>query len=131
MWQLKRLELTKLAATFSDNEVGGGGQDYLIEFKTMNSAPMYVIPVILSSNPRSTQFTLKVIDGDKLNGEVNLSAGHYDVKVYKQDSATNLNPSHVSVEGLVYIGDAFVEAATSSAPIYYSRELHTAIYYER
>jgi hypothetical protein len=123
MWQLKRLELTKLAATFSDNEVGGGGQDYLIEFKTMNSAPMYVIPVILSSNPRSTQFTLK--------GEVNLSAGHYDVKVYKQDSATNLNPLHVSVEGLVYIGDAFVEAATSSAPIYYSRELHTAIYYER
>jgi len=131
MWQLRRNTVSLLAATFNDNEIGGVGASYLIEFSTMDSAPLYVIPVILSDIVRATRFSLNIVDGNPANGEIMLKVGHYDVKVYRQDSEVNLNPLHPSVEGCVFIGDAFVESAALSEPTFYMREFAKSIYYDR
>ena len=132
MLQLKRGIVNKLTSNLRDTEIGGSGSDYLIEFKTMNSTSIFVIPVVLSDTDRATQFTLELIpDGDSEQGQIELRHGHWDVKVYRQDSATNLDPEDSSVDGLVFETQAFVERGEGDEkPIFYKVTIPDAIYYE-
>ena len=96
-----------------------------------NQEAHYVVPIILSDTTRSTQFTIELNEvEDALNGVIQLRSGHYDVNVYRQASAANLDP--LNTDGIVFTCEAFVELATGeSEPIYYSNTIVTATYYER
>lgn len=133
MWQLVRDTVNTLAATFQDNEVDGSGVNYLIEFSALDQTPIYTLAQVLVDSARSTQFTVELNSTeDAVNGIIQLRPGHYDVNVYKQTNATNLDPTDGVVDGLIFTGEAFVEnATTESQPIYYSNTLSAATYYER
>jgi hypothetical protein len=92
-----------------------------------------VIAQILVDTARSTQFTIELnATEDAANGIIQLRPGHYDVNVYRQTNATNLDPTDGVVDGLIFTGEAFVEAATAeSDTIYYSNTISAATYYER
>lgn len=133
MLQLTRNSVNTLSATFQDNEIAGNGTTYMIGFTSLNQEADYVIPIILSDTTRSTQFTIELnATEDAANGVIQLVSGHYDVNVYRQTSATNLDPLDASVDGIIFTCEAFIELATGeSAPIYYSNTIATATYYER
>jgi hypothetical protein len=132
MWQLTRNSVNELAATFQDVELAGIGADYLVEFSALDQTAIYVMAQVLVDTSRSTQFTIELNSTeDAANGIVQLRSGHYDVNVYRQ-TGTTLDPNDVSVDGLIFTGEAFVENATGeSEPIYYTNTISASVYYER
>lgn len=133
MLQLTRNQENNLAATLKDNEVAGSGTNYLFEFSGLHQTPVYVIPVVNADTSRSTQFMIELnATQDALNGVIQLRPGHYDLKVYRQTNATNLDPTDAVVDGLIHETEAFVEAASSeSTDIFYSTTISDSIYYEQ
>jgi len=133
MLQLTRAKTNELAATLKDNEVSGSGSVYLFEFKALDQAPKYVIPIVLSDTYRSTQFTIELNETeDPTNGVIQLRSGHYLVKVYRQTGSTNLDPEDAVVDGLIYEVEAYVESAVSeSDDVFYSHTITNSIYYEK
>lgn len=124
--------MNKLTSNLRDTELSGNGASYLFEFNTLNSSPVFVIPVVLSDTPRATQYTIELVsDGDPILGQVELRHGHWDVKVYRQDSSDNLDPEDDSVDGLVFQTAAFIERGESdSKTVFYKTTIPDAIYYE-
>ena len=94
---------------------------------------IYTIAQIQVDTDRSTQFTIELnATEDAANGIIQLRAGHYDVNVYRQVGATNLDPLDDVVLGMVFSGEAFVENTVAEGlPIYYVNTLSASIYYER
>lgn len=133
MWQLKRNEVNRIAATFKDNELPGNGSVYLIEFVTLGLSPKYVIPTIINESERATIFEIDTSAGeDPENGQIVLLPGNYSVNVYRQDSVTNLNPTDVSVDGLIHVNECFVERGSNDeTPIIYKYTIPSARYYVR
>ena len=81
---------------------------YLWQFKSVASGSLfYCICTELSTYlERYNKFVLTETGATTpvpLNGEVSLSAGDYEYTIYEQASATNLNPSGLTV---VEVGDA-------------------------
>ena len=133
MLQLTRSQVNELAATLKDNEVSGSGTDYLFEFTSLDQAAKYVIAQVTAESTRVTQFTIELnATEDAANGVIQLRPGHYDGKVYRQDSDTNLDHLDAVVDGVIFETDAFVErSAGDSSDVFYQNSLASSIYYEK
>lgn len=88
---------------------------YLWEFKNGTGIGVYCISTDLATSQqieRSNKFVI-IETGNTtavpLNGEVQLSAGDYDIKIYEQSSTTNLDPT-----GLTCVEDDIVTVLDST-----------------
>jgi hypothetical protein len=80
--------------------------NYLIEFRSLQSNNTYYLIAELGvATDRYSRVDLGLNTDDAVNGSIQITAsGQYKYTIYGQNSTTNLNPTDISVIGIVEIG---------------------------
>lgn len=122
----------QVTLNLQDNEVSGSGTVYLFEFRERHSnAFKYVIPLVVSDTTRTTVVHIDTRVSDPANGKVLLDYGQHELHVYRQTSATNLDPTDASVDGKIFETKALIEFEENTEDfIVYEPEVASTISYK-